>query len=53
MSIQLLPDLADALQAYAAADEKVYGKAEPVTDLIPFILSAFLQSDRAFARAKR
>ena len=53
MTIQLLPDLADALQQYAAAYEKAYGKAEQVADLIPFMLSAFLESDRAFARAKR
>ena len=53
MTIQLLPDLADALQQYAAAYEKAYGKAESVADLIPFMLSAFLESDRAFARAKR
>ena len=30
MTIQLLPDLADALQQYAAAYEQAYGKAETV-----------------------
>jgi len=53
MTIQLLPDLADALQQYAAAYEQAYGKAETVAELIPFMLAAFLESDRAFARAKR
>lgn len=53
MTIQLLPELSDALQQYAAAYEQAYGKAEPVSDLIPFMLSAFLESDRAFARVKR
>lgn len=53
MTIQLLPDLSEALQQYAAAYEQAYGKAEPVAELIPFMLSAFLESDRAFARAKR
>ena len=53
MTIQLLPDLADALGAYAAVYEQAYGKAEPVAELIPFMLAAFLESDRAFARAKR
>lgn len=53
MTIQLLPELSDALQQYAAAYEQAYGKAEPVADLIPFMLSAFLESDRAFARVKR
>ena len=53
MTIQLLPDLCEALQHYAAAYEQAYGKAEPVAELIPFMLSAFLESDRAFARRKR
>jgi hypothetical protein len=53
LTIQLLPDLSEALRLYAAAYEQAYGKAEPVAELIPFMLSAFLESDRAFARAKR
>lgn len=53
MTIQLLPDLADALQQYAAAYEQAYGKVETVAELIRFMLAAFLESDRAFARAKR
>lgn len=53
MTIQLMPDLADALQQYAAAYEQAYGKAETVAELIPFMLAAFLESDRAFARARR
>ncbi len=31
MTIRLLPELAEALGAYAAAYEQAYGKAEPVT----------------------
>lgn len=53
MTIQLWPDLAEALRQYAAVYEQAYGKAEPVANLIPFMLSAFLESDRAFARGKR
>lgn len=53
MTIQVLPDLADALQQYAAAYEQAYGKVEVVADLIPYMLSAFLDSDRSFARAVR
>ncbi|WP_447764223.1 DUF2274 domain-containing protein [Sphingopyxis panaciterrae] len=34
-------------------NEQAYGKAEAVAELIPFMLSAVLESDRAFARAKR
>lgn len=53
MTIHLLPELADDLQRYAAAYEAAYGKSEAVADLIPYMLSSFLDSDRAFARASR
>lgn len=53
MSIQISPELADALQKYAAAYEQAYGKAETVGDLIPFMLAAFLESDRGFCKAIR
>lgn len=51
--IQILPDLNEALAAYAGAYEAAYGKTETVTDLIPYMLSAFLESDRAFARVRQ
>jgi len=53
MTILILPELSDALQRYAAAYEAAYGRAEAVADLIPFMLVAFLESDRAFTRAAR
>lgn len=46
MSIQLLPDLVQALRDYAAA----YGVSEPVENLIPYMLSSFFESARAFSR---
>jgi len=36
----------------AAAYEHTYGVAEPLAELIPAMLAAFLDSDRAFARNK-
>ena len=53
IAIHVLPELADALGAYAAAYEQAYGKAEPVADLIPHMLANFLESDKAFARAAK
>lgn len=50
--IQILPDLSEALTAYAGAYEAAYGKAEAVSDLIPYMLWAFLESDRGFARVR-
>ena len=53
MTILVLPELADALQQYAAAYERAYGRSEAISDLIPFMLAAFLESDRAFTRGAR
>lgn len=52
LAISVLPDLHQALQAYAAAYEQAYGVAEPLAELIPAMLAAFLESDRGFARRK-
>ena len=47
------PELNRALGDYAAAYEAAYGQAESVTELIPAMLTAFLESDRGFARARK
>lgn len=53
ITISLPPDLKCALEKYAAAYEATYGQAESVAELIPFMLQAFLDSDRGFARRRR
>jgi hypothetical protein len=53
LTISLSPELHQALLDYGAAYEQTYGKAEPVADLVPAMLAAFLDSDRAFARRRR
>jgi hypothetical protein len=52
LSIVVTPDLNDALTDYAEAYRVAYGQGEPVVDLIPFMLKAFLESDRGFAKAR-
>lgn len=52
MTISVLPDLKRALDDYAAAYEAVYGQAESVADLIPYMLQSFLAGDRGFAKAR-
>lgn len=52
LTIQLLPELADALNAYAAVYEASYGRAEAVADLVPAILASFIESDREFRKAR-
>jgi hypothetical protein len=51
--IAVNPDLNQALREYATVYRTEYGKAESVADLIPFMLGAFLQSDKAFAKTRK
>jgi hypothetical protein len=48
LSISVMPDLHQALVEYAALYSQTYGREEPVADLIPAMLAAFLESDRVF-----
>jgi len=50
LAITVTPDLHRALSDYAALYAQAYGRDEPVTELIPAMLAAFLDSDRSFAR---
>lgn len=52
LTITVLPDLHQALQDYARIYAQAYGREEPVSDLVPAILTAFLDSDRGFVRAR-
>ena len=47
------PDLAQALREYAAVYRATYGEAESVEELIPFMLTSFLEGDRGFAKARK
>ena len=53
LAISIMPDLHQALSEYAALYQRTYGQEEPVTELIPAMLSGFLESDRAFARSRQ
>ncbi|HWV60950.1 MAG TPA: DUF2274 domain-containing protein [Sphingopyxis sp.] len=53
IAIVVLPELNDRLHAYASAYSAAYGADEPVTELIPAMLAAFLDSDRAFAKTEK
>ena len=53
LTVSVLPDLADALADYARIYAETYGREEPVSELVPAILKAFLDSDKGFARARQ
>lgn len=52
LGIQVTPQLHADLQDYAALYKEAYGREETIADLIPSMLSAFLESDRAFAQTR-
>ena len=52
LTLTVQPELAAALQDYAALYEQTYGQAEPLAELIPFMLASFLESDRAFTKRR-
>jgi hypothetical protein len=53
ITISLTPELNQALADYAALYVETYGQPEPVAELIPAMLVGFLESDRAFSRARQ
>lgn len=52
LTITITPDLQSSLQAYASVYAATYGVEEPVVDLTPAMLRAFLDSDRAFDQTR-
>jgi hypothetical protein len=50
LSIAVMPELHDALQNYAKLYADTYGQADTMVDLIPAMLVAFLEGDRAFVK---
>jgi hypothetical protein len=50
LAITVTPDLHVMLQQYAALYAEAYGREESVTELVPAMLAAFLESDRHFVR---
>ncbi|MES1983369.1 MAG: DUF2274 domain-containing protein [Pseudomonadota bacterium] len=51
LALTITPDLQNALRDYAAYAQ-AYGTEEPIAELIPAMLAAFLESDRSFIRAR-
>jgi len=52
LSITITPDLQAALVDYASLYASIYGVEEPVAELVPAMLAAFLESDRNFVRSR-
>ena len=55
LTIVVSPELNKALLAYADAYNQAYetSEPEPVSELVPYMLQSFLDSDKGFVRARR
>ncbi len=53
ITITVTPELNRALRQYAGIYRATYGQAESVAELIPFMLGAFLDGDKGFAKARK
>ena len=53
ITIAVPPDLNRSLGAYAELYRETYGETEPVQELIPAMLAAFLEGDRAFLKHRK
>lgn len=52
LAITMTPELHNALTDYATIYNETYGQSEPIAELVPHMLAAFLASDRGFAKAR-
>lgn len=52
LAIIVTPELHKALADYATLYNRTYAQSEPITELIPHMIAAFLASDRAFAKTR-
>lgn len=52
LAITVTPDLHTALTEYVAVYKQTYEQEEPLAELVPHMLAAFLASDRGFAKAR-
>lgn len=53
LTITIGAELHQSLREYADLYQSTYGVSEQIVDLIPFMLEAFLQSDKGFVRGGR
>ncbi|UDF04854.1 DUF2274 domain-containing protein [Asticcacaulis sp. AND118] len=53
LTIVIGADLHEGLKAYADRYAEAYGSKEAITELVPYMLEAFLASDRGFSKGGR
>ena len=52
VALTMMPDLHQQLLAYTSLYNEIYGTGETMGDLIPAMLTSFLESDRTFVKGQ-
>lgn len=53
LAIMVTPELHAALSDYASLYAEAYGQEEPIAELVPAMLAAFIEGDRGFVRRRK
>lgn len=53
LTVTISPELKKALDHYVALYARTYGAEEPISELVPFMLEAFLNGDLGFRKARK
>ena len=53
ITVTVSPELNRSLQSYAELYRETYGQQESVSELIPYMLEGFLETDRGFTKAQK
>lgn len=53
INIVLNPETHEAMVHYARIYEETYGNKESIEELIPYMISSFLENDHLFKRARK
>lgn len=53
LTVTVPPELKKALDDYVALYARTYGAEEPISELVPFMLEAFLKGDLGFKKARK
>lgn len=53
ITVTVSPELNRSLQSYAELYRETYGEQESVSELIPYMLEGFLETDRGFTKAQK
>ena len=52
VTISIMPEVHQLLSEYGVFYAEIYGKEEALADLVPAMVTSFIEADKAFAKAR-